>query len=111
MRFVKNQKRAGAEVVEPVTEWRGVGFVNQQLVGDEETRKGRPRIHAISAFLADAVNIGAVENFKGEAEAGFKFFLPLQKHRGWTGHDNFADATAQEEFARDERGLDGFAEA
>ncbi len=78
--FVENQKRAGAQVVEPIAKGAGVGFVNEQIVGDEEARESSPGIDAVAAFLADALQVGAVENLKGEAETDFQFVLPLTEH-------------------------------
>ena len=78
--FVENQKRAGAQVVEPIAERSGVGFVNEQVVGDEKARKSCPGVHAVAAFLTDTFQVGAIEDFKGEAETDFQFVFPLAEH-------------------------------
>src|SRR5580765_3058251 len=109
--LIQDEERAGTEVVEPVAEGRGVGFINQQFVRNQETREGGPRIDAVATVLADAINIGAVKNLESQTEAGFEFILPLPQHRRRTGDDDFTDAAAQEKFTGDEGGFDGFAEA
>ena len=97
--------------VEPVLEGLSVGVVNKEAVGNEEVRIGCPRINRVALFLADALDVFAVEDFESEAEAIFEFGLPLIEHRGRAGDDNVLDAFAKEEFGGNEPGFDGFAEA
>jgi hypothetical protein len=108
--FVEDEESAGAKVLKPVAQGRGVGFVDEEFVGDEEPWEGCPWVDAVSAFLADAFDEGAVEDFEDEAEALLEFFFPLFEHGGRAGDDDFADAAAEQEFGSDEAGFDGFAE-
>jgi hypothetical protein len=108
---VEDEQRSRTQIVEPRVHRADVGFINEQPVGDEEAREGRPRIDAVPALAADALHVVAVENLEGETEAVLQFVAPLEKHRGRAGRDDFLNATAQQEFGRDETGLDGLAEA
>jgi len=108
---VEDEQRSRTQIVEPRVHRADVGFINEQPVGDEKTRESRPGIDAVPALAADPLHVVAVENLEGEAEAIFQLVTPLEKHRGRSGRDDFLNATAQQEFGRDETGLDGLAEA
>jgi hypothetical protein len=111
MRFIEDEQRAGTQIVEPRVHRADVGFINEQPVGDEETREGSPRVDAVSALAADAFHVVAVENLEGETEAILQLVTPLEKHRGRAGHDDFLHSAAQQQFGRDESRFDGFSEA
>ena len=51
-----------------------------------------------------------VEDLELEAEPCRQLLLPLEEHRGRTADHNFPDFLAQEQLARNEASLDGFAE-
>ena len=52
MRFVKYEHGAGAVLVEPIAQGRGVLFVAQEGMGDDELRMRGPWVDRVSAFAA-----------------------------------------------------------
>ena len=111
VRLVEDQQGAGTEIVEPVAQRRGVAFVDEQPVRNQEAGDGRPRVDAVAALLPDALDVIAVEDLEDQAEALFQFVLPLQEHGGRTGDDDFLHATPEQQLAGDQSGFDGLAEA
>jgi hypothetical protein len=111
VRFVENEHGAGAMLVEPVAQGRGVLFVAQQGVGDDELRMRGPGVDRVTAFAAAIEEIVPVENYETQSEAGLHFALPLGDEGGRAGDDDTLDLLAHDHFAENETGLDGFAEA
>src|SRR4051794_2587376 len=107
MSLVEDQETARAEVIEPDAHGGGVGFVDQQPLGNEEAWESVPWIDRIAAFAADAFYIIAVQNLETETKAGIEFVLPLLEHGRRAGNDNIPNATAKEQFGSNEAGLDG----
>ncbi len=56
------------------------------------------------------MDVRPVDDLKEEAESGLHLFPPLQEHGSRTTDDDVGHLAAQQELARDEPGLDGFAE-
>jgi hypothetical protein len=52
----------------------------------------------------------AIDDSEGETEFRFEFIFPLRCHRRRRGHDNQVNPPAQEQFANNEPGLDGFSQ-
>lgn len=89
--------------------------VNEVLGGestrDEESAVRGPRIYAVAALPPHAEDVIAVEHLEGQPEAGVELVAPLEQHRRRAGDDDLSHLLAQEQFAGDEAGLDGLAEA
>ncbi len=109
--LVEDEQGAGPEVAKPVAQRRGVGFVDEQAVRDQEPGVGGPGVDAVASFPPDIGDVILVEDLEDHAEAGFELILPLQEHRRRAGDDDVLDLLAQEQFAGDEAGLDRLAEA
>ena len=65
MSLVKDKQRARRKSPELVRKRAGVGLVDQQAVGDEEPRMGRPGVDAVAALSADPADVFPVEDFEG----------------------------------------------
>ncbi len=111
--LVEDQERAGPDEVaaEPGAEVGGVLLVPDQVVGDEEAVVRRPGVDAEAPLLADAVDVGAVEDLEDQAESALHLLPPLQEHRGRAADDDVGDLAPQEQLAGDQPGLDRLAEA
>ena len=110
VRLVKDQQGLRRELSKPVAQARGVDFVDEQAMRDQEAGVGGPGIDRKSALAAHTRHIRPVENAEREAETGLHLVLPLIEHRGRACDNNPFDAAAQQQFARDQPGLDGLAE-
>ena len=108
--FIQNQQGAGAQVAQPIAQGRGVDLIDQQAVRHQETREGRPGIDPEPAFLADTLDVSAVQDFKGQAEPGFQFVLPLQQHLGRAAHHDFPHPPSQQQFGGNQPRLDRLAQ-
>ena len=71
----------------------------------------RPRVDPVASLLPDPGDVFLVEDLEDHAEPVLQLFLPLQQHRGRTGHDDVLDFLAEQEFSGDQPGLDRLAEA
>src|SRR4051812_565215 len=90
MGFVENEKRSATEVAQPIAKRRCVRFVNQQPLGNEESRMRAPRIDTESPLAANSLHVFLVEYLKRQPKAGFQFILPLQQHGRRASDDNLA---------------------
>ena len=72
---------------------------------------GGPRVHGPAALLADAFHRLPIECLEEQAEPSLELLAPLRHHRWRTDHDDVLHASAEEQFAGDEAGLDRLAEA
>ena len=109
--LVEDEQGAGAEFAEEIAEAHGIVVRRQQAVGDDEARAGAPRVDRETALAPDVADALAIHDLGGEAELGLQFVAPLDGHRRRRGDQDEVDAPAQKQFARDEAGLDGLAEA
>src|SRR5438132_1028393 len=57
VRFIENQERSRAELVQPIPQPACVGFVDQQTMRDKETRMCRPWIHAETALASNVLYV------------------------------------------------------
>ena len=111
MRFVQNQQAARQHLAQPLAQRFGVRRVRQQVVGHQKAAVGAPGVHAEAALAPHPRDVGAIENLEQEAEAVFEFRLPLFQHRGRRRYHDAPHFPPQQQFAGDEAGFDGFAEA
>ena len=111
VRLVQNQQAAGQRFAQPLAQRLGVGRFDQQFVRHQKAAVGAPRIHAEAALPAHPRDVGAVENLEQQAEAIFELRLPLFQHGGRRRHDDAPHLPSQQQFAGDEAGFDGLAEA
>ena len=98
-------------LVEPIAKGRGVLFIAQEGVGDDELRMSGPWVDRVTAFAAAIEEVVPVENDETQAEAGFHFALPLGDERGGACDDDAFHLLAHDHFAEDEAGFDRFAES
>ncbi|MEP7006547.1 MAG: hypothetical protein ABI810_11220 [Sphingomonas bacterium] len=80
-------------------------------MGNDEARAGVPGVHSEPALAPQVRNPLPVDDVEREAELGFEFVLPLDGHRRWGRDDDEIDPLSQQQFSRDEAGLDGLAQA
>ncbi len=111
VRLVENQHRTRPEVPEQVAQAADVGLVRHQRVRNEEPRSGRPGVGAIAPLASEDGEIVAVDDREAQAELRFELILPLSHHARWRGDNREVDPPAQQEFAKDQPGLDGLAGA
>ena len=111
MRLVEDQEAAFEPRAEPLAHRIGVGRVDQQVVRDEETAVRAPGVDAEAPLAAHSRDVGAVEDLEDQAEALLELALPLFEHRRRGGDDDGLRLAPQEQFAGDQAGLDGLAEA
>ena len=78
---------------------------------DQEAAVRAPRIDAEAPLPAHLRQVGAIKNHEQEAEAILHLRFPLLQHGCGGGHHHGARLLAQQQFAGDEAGLDGLAEA
>jgi hypothetical protein len=109
--LVEDQQRAGPEIAQPVAQGTGIRLVDQQPVRDEEAGVRGPGVGAVAAFAADANHIVLVEHLEAQSEALLQLVLPLRQDGRRAGHDDVAHLLPQQQFAGDEPGLDGLAQA
>jgi len=110
MSFVKDEQSAGPEFAEDVAQAGRIGFVGQEAVRNDEAGARAPRIRGETScppYFGDAL---AIDDSEGETEFRFEFIFPLRCHRRRRGHDNQVNPAAQEQFANNEPGLDGFSQ-
>src|SRR5260370_23446717 len=69
-----------------------------------------PRVHAKATFSPNPLHVILVEDLEHQAEAGFQFVLPLEKHGRWAGNDDFPSFLAEKQLTCNQRRLDGLAE-
>src|ERR1035437_2606614 len=50
MRFIKNEHRAGAVLIQPIPQWRRILLVAQEGVRNDKLRMGGPGIDRVTAF-------------------------------------------------------------
>src|ERR1035437_1376968 len=111
MRFIKNEHRAGAVLIQPIPQWRRILLVAQEGVRNDKLRMGGPGIDRVTAFTSAIKQIISVENNETQAEAGLHFVLPLgDKRRRARDHDSL-HLLAHYHFAENQSGLDRFSQA
>ena len=77
VRFVQYEHGARPMLVEPVAQGRGVLFVAQEGVGDDELRMRGPGVDCLAALAAAIEKVVPVENHEAQPEASLHFALPL----------------------------------
>ena len=107
--LVENQQAAGEHRAEPLPHGVGVGRVDQQVVGDEESAVCAPWIHAEAPLASHSGDVGSVEYLEDQAESFLQFGLPLLEHGRRRGNDDGLGLPSQEQFASDQPGLDRLA--
>ncbi len=110
MRFVEDQQRTGAEILQHVAQPCDIALVAEQPVRQDEARTRRPGIGAVAAAAAQCLQMLGVDDLEREAEFGLQFVLPLLRHRWRCEHQCEIDAATQQQFAEHEAGLDRLAE-
>ena len=111
MGFVQDQQAARLHLAEPLAHGVRPGRVDEQVVRHEKAAVGAPRVDAEASLLADPREPGAVEDDEEEAEAFLHLGLPLLQDGRGRGDDDRPGLLAKEQFAGDEAGFDGLAEA
>ena len=109
--LVQDQQAARRQVSEPLAHGIGIGRVDEEVVRDQEAAVRAPRVDAEAPVAADLSQVGTVQDHEQETEALLHLPLPLFQHGRGGGDDHGAYFLAQQQFAGDEAGLDGLAEA
>ena len=109
--FVQNQEAARRQVAEPLPHRVRIGRVNEQIVRYDEAAVRAPRVDPEATLAAHLGQVGAVKNHEQKAEALLHLRLPLLHDGSGSRDDHGAGALAQQQFASDQAGLDGLAEA
>ena len=109
--LVENQKRACRHLASSGPQIRCVLLVDQQVVRHDEGAAGSPDIDAEAVLATHRGDELAIDDLEGETELRAQLVLPLQGHRRRRGNQGEVDASAQQQLAQDQAGLDRFAEA
>lgn len=109
--FVQDQETPGTERTQPIRQRTRIGLIDQQTVGDEESRIRGPGVDPKTPLSANVLDIVLVEDLEIEAKSAVQFLPPLEEHRRRAGDDYVAHFPPNEQFASDQPGLDRFSEA
>lgn len=78
---------------------------------NQKSRVGRPRINPIAPLSPHGGDVLLVQDLEYHPKARFELVLPLEEHRRRTRDNDVLHLLSKQQFASDEAGFDGLAEA
>jgi hypothetical protein len=111
VRLVEDQQGTRQQLAELVAQAGRIRLVDQQTLGNEKARVRGPGIGAVTPFATNAGQVFAVEDGGRKPKARFELVAPLQQHRRRAHDDDVVNLPTEQQFARNEPGLDRLAKA
>ena len=77
VRLVEDEQASRQERSEPLAQRIRVSRIDEQIVGNEKTAVGAPRVDAEPTLAAHSSQVRTIENLEDQAKPVFKFPFPL----------------------------------